>query len=106
SWGGPTGGIGNPDEIRANLEKFEEIGVDQTIFIQQGGNNRHEHICESLELFADRVLPEFQERHVRRAKQKAEDLAPYIEKANQKIPPLPVMNPVPPVEAYPVMVQN
>ena len=23
------------------------------IFIQQGGRNRHEHICESLELFAD-----------------------------------------------------
>ena len=78
---GPTGGIGNPDEIRANLEKFEAVGVDQVIFIQQGGNNRHEHICSSLELFAERVLPEFKERHAARARQKAEELAPYIEQA-------------------------
>ena len=29
-------------------------GVDQVAFIQQGGRNRHEHICEALELFAER----------------------------------------------------
>ena len=34
--------------------------MDQTVFIQQGGKNRHEHICESLELFAGEVMPEFQ----------------------------------------------
>ena len=106
SWGGPTGGIGNPDEIRANLEKFEEIGVDQTIFIQQGGNNRHEHICESLELFSRRVQPAFRERHEARARRKAEELAPYIEKAMSKIPPLEEMNPVPEVDSYPVMMQK
>ncbi|HVM95578.1 MAG TPA: hypothetical protein VMT89_04275, partial [Candidatus Acidoferrales bacterium] len=106
SWGGPTGGIGNPDEVRANLQKFEEIGVDQVIFIQQGGNNRHEHICESLELFADRVQPEFKERHEARTRRKAEELAPYIEKAMQKIPPLEKLDPVPPVDAYPVMIQK
>lgn len=106
TWGGPTGGIGNPDEVRANLEKFEEMGVDQVIFIQQGGRNRHEHICESLELFAARVLPDFKERHERRLRQKAEELAPYIETAMRKIPPLPEMNDVPPVEAYPVLMQK
>ena len=56
----PTGGIGNPDEVRANLEKFEDVGVDQVVFIQQGGKNRHEDICSSLELFADRVMPGLQ----------------------------------------------
>ena len=59
----PTGGIGTPDEVRANLEKFEEVGVDQVVFIQQGGNNRHADICSSLELFAQRVMPEFKARH-------------------------------------------
>ncbi len=105
SIGGPTGGIGNPDEVRANLEKFEESGVDQVIFIQQAGNNRHEHICESLDLFAARVQPGFKERHEARLRRKAEELAPYIEKATQRIPPLPAAN-VEPIDSYPVMMQK
>ncbi len=106
AWGGPTGGIGNPEEVRINLEKYEDMGVDQVIFIQQGGNNRHEDICESLELFSKRVQPGFKERHAARAKQKAIELAPYIEKAMAKIPPLPEMTEVPPVDAYPVVIQK
>ena len=106
TWGGPTGGIGNPDEVRANLEKFEDMGVDQVIFIQQGGRNRHEHICESLELFARRVHPGFTERHAARTKHKADELAPYIEKALSRIPPLPTLDPVPEVDSYPVMMQK
>jgi alkanesulfonate monooxygenase SsuD/methylene tetrahydromethanopterin reductase-like flavin-dependent oxidoreductase (luciferase family) len=106
TWGGPTGGIGNPDEVRANLEQFEEMGVDQVIFIQQGGNNKHEHICESLDLFARRVQPGFKERHATRARRKAEELAPYIDKAMQRIPPLPAMTDVPAVESYPVLIQR
>jgi alkanesulfonate monooxygenase SsuD/methylene tetrahydromethanopterin reductase-like flavin-dependent oxidoreductase (luciferase family) len=106
SLGGPIGGIGNPDEVRANLEQFEAMGVDQVIFIQQAGNNQHEHICESLELFADRVLPGFKARHAARQQRKQEELAPYIEAAMQRMPPLPTLDPVPPVDAYPVMIQK
>src|SRR6478672_9778309 len=47
---GGSGGIGTPDDVRAAMRTFEEAGVDQTVFIQQGGNNRHEDICASLEL--------------------------------------------------------
>jgi alkanesulfonate monooxygenase SsuD/methylene tetrahydromethanopterin reductase-like flavin-dependent oxidoreductase (luciferase family) len=32
----PTGGIGNVEQVRANLEKSEAMGVVQVIFIQQG----------------------------------------------------------------------
>ena len=32
------------------------------IFVAQAGRNRHEHICEALELFGTEVLPEFAER--------------------------------------------
>jgi len=32
--------------------RFEDAGVDQVIFLQQAGRNKHEHICASLELFA------------------------------------------------------
>jgi alkanesulfonate monooxygenase SsuD/methylene tetrahydromethanopterin reductase-like flavin-dependent oxidoreductase (luciferase family) len=103
---GPTGGIGSPDEIRQHLEKLEETGVDQVIFIQQAGNNQHEHICASLELFAQRVLPAFQERHAARAAAKARELAPAVERAMSRIPPHPPMEPVAPVDAYPVMMRK
>lgn len=76
-----TGGIGTPDQLRKHLRAFAETGVDQVAFIQQGGNNRHEHICEALELFASDVMPEFKEREAERQKKKAEELAPYVEKA-------------------------
>ena len=31
--------------------------------MNQAGKNTHEHICESLELFAKEVMPEFQAAH-------------------------------------------
>jgi alkanesulfonate monooxygenase SsuD/methylene tetrahydromethanopterin reductase-like flavin-dependent oxidoreductase (luciferase family) len=102
----PAGGIGNPDEVRATMKTFEDVGVDQVIFIQQGGNNRHEDICSSLELFADRVLPDFKARHDARARQKAEELAPYVEKALARIPPLDQVAEVEPVESYPVLMSR
>jgi alkanesulfonate monooxygenase SsuD/methylene tetrahydromethanopterin reductase-like flavin-dependent oxidoreductase (luciferase family) len=98
----PNGGIGNPDEVRATMKTFEDVGVDQVIFIQQGGNNRHEDICSSLELFADRVMPEFRDRHDARARRKAEELAPYIERAMSRIPPLQPARDEP-IESYPVL---
>jgi alkanesulfonate monooxygenase SsuD/methylene tetrahydromethanopterin reductase-like flavin-dependent oxidoreductase (luciferase family) len=78
---GASRGIGTPDQLREHLSSFEEAGVDQVIFIQQGGKNRHEHICESLELFAQRVLPEFKEREGERSAKKERELAPFIEQA-------------------------
>ena len=33
------------------------LRLDQVIFLQQAGRNKHEHICESLELFAAEVMP-------------------------------------------------
>jgi alkanesulfonate monooxygenase SsuD/methylene tetrahydromethanopterin reductase-like flavin-dependent oxidoreductase (luciferase family) len=78
---GGGGGIGTPDQLRTHLREFTEVGVDQLVFIQQGGNNRHEDICESLELFAGDVMPEFKEREEERERAKMEELAPYIEQA-------------------------
>lgn len=74
-------GIGTPDEMRTHLRKFAASGVDQVAFIQQGGRNRHEHICEALDLFARDVMPEFKEQEAARQARKMEELAPYIEKA-------------------------
>ncbi len=76
-----AGGIGTPAELRAHLRGFAEAGVDQVAFIQQGGKNRHEHICEALELFAAEVMPEFVEREDEREARKLEALAPHVEAA-------------------------
>ena len=94
-------GIGNPEQVQANLEKFESMGIDQVLFIHQAGNTRHEHICESLELFARQVLPAFQERHMIREQRKMKALAPYIDRAINRISPLPQLETVPPLELLP-----
>jgi alkanesulfonate monooxygenase SsuD/methylene tetrahydromethanopterin reductase-like flavin-dependent oxidoreductase (luciferase family) len=75
------GGISTPRGLREHLRKFEDCGVDQVSFIQQGGRNRHEHICEALELFAGEVMGEFKEREAKRVKRKDDELAPFIEAA-------------------------
>jgi alkanesulfonate monooxygenase SsuD/methylene tetrahydromethanopterin reductase-like flavin-dependent oxidoreductase (luciferase family) len=71
-------GIGTPDDIRKHIHAFEDAGIDQVIFMQQAGNNRHEHICESLELFAASVMGEFKAEAAAREARKAEALAPHI----------------------------
>jgi alkanesulfonate monooxygenase SsuD/methylene tetrahydromethanopterin reductase-like flavin-dependent oxidoreductase (luciferase family) len=80
------GGIGTPDQVRAHLQGYEEAGVDQVIFVQQSGNNRHEHICESLELFAAALLPGFKARDAVREAKKQAELAPYIAQALARKP--------------------
>ena len=51
--------IGSPETIRRKLRRFETSHIDQVILLNQAGKNTHEHICESLELFAKEVMPEF-----------------------------------------------
>jgi alkanesulfonate monooxygenase SsuD/methylene tetrahydromethanopterin reductase-like flavin-dependent oxidoreductase (luciferase family) len=79
--------VGSPKEIRAALRMYEEHGVDQVLLQGQAGRNRHEVICESLERFAREVLPEFQDRDPKLSKQKAERMAPIIERAMKRKPP-------------------
>ena len=51
------------------------------IFVSQAGRNRHEHICESMELFAREVMPEFAERDPQHMSAKEKRLAGSIEAA-------------------------
>jgi alkanesulfonate monooxygenase SsuD/methylene tetrahydromethanopterin reductase-like flavin-dependent oxidoreductase (luciferase family) len=84
-------GIGTPAQVREHLRSFEDAGVDQVIFIQQAGRNRHDHICESLELFARELHPAFARRDEERERRKRERLAPFVEAAlarKRRMPPL------------------
>lgn len=96
------GGLGNPARVREHLERYERAGIDQVIFVQQSGNNRHEHICESLELFARELLPEFKRRDETKQRRKQDELAPYIAAALERKPRLAPLSgaEVPTVEAF------
>lgn len=51
--------IGSPETLRRKLRKFQGSNIDQVILLNQAGKTSHAHICESLELFAAEVMPEF-----------------------------------------------
>jgi alkanesulfonate monooxygenase SsuD/methylene tetrahydromethanopterin reductase-like flavin-dependent oxidoreductase (luciferase family) len=86
--GSLRGAVGTPNQIRDLVRTYEAAGVDQLIFVSQAGRNRHNDICESLELFAREVMPEFHDRAETIEKEKAERLAPAVEAAlGRRAPP-------------------
>jgi len=85
-------GIGTPADFSHFIHEFEDVGVDQIIFLQQSGRNRHDHICESLELFGSDVLPEFLPGRDEREAKKAAELAPYFERALTRKERLPALD--------------
>jgi alkanesulfonate monooxygenase SsuD/methylene tetrahydromethanopterin reductase-like flavin-dependent oxidoreductase (luciferase family) len=74
-------GIGTPDDMVRHLKSMQDAGVDQCIFLQQAGRNSNQNICESLELFAAKVMPDFTRDVEEREARKAAELEPYIEAA-------------------------
>jgi alkanesulfonate monooxygenase SsuD/methylene tetrahydromethanopterin reductase-like flavin-dependent oxidoreductase (luciferase family) len=79
--GSLRGAIGTPAQVEDLVARYERAGVDQVIFVSQAGPNRHEHICESLQLFAERVMPRFADGREEREAAKAERLAEGVEQA-------------------------
>jgi len=71
--------IGSPETLRRKLRRFETSHIDQVILLNQAGKNTHEHICESLELFAREVMPEFQAQVPEQEAWKAKVLSREIE---------------------------
>jgi alkanesulfonate monooxygenase SsuD/methylene tetrahydromethanopterin reductase-like flavin-dependent oxidoreductase (luciferase family) len=79
--GSLRGAIGTPDQVLDLCRRYEAVGVDQVIFVLQAGPNRHEHICESLELFAHRVMPQFTRDRDEKERAKLERLAEPVRAA-------------------------
>jgi hypothetical protein len=79
--GSLRGAVGTPDQVAELCRRYEAQGVDQIVFVLQAGNNRHEDICHSLELFGEHVIPEFAEKVGQREREKMERLGPAIERA-------------------------
>jgi Luciferase-like monooxygenase/SCP-2 sterol transfer family len=79
--GSLRGAIGSSEQVRDLCRRYEQAGVDQLIFVMQVGRNRHDHVCESIELFASQVMPEFAERADEADARRAERFASAIEAA-------------------------
>jgi alkanesulfonate monooxygenase SsuD/methylene tetrahydromethanopterin reductase-like flavin-dependent oxidoreductase (luciferase family) len=79
--GSLRGAIGTPAQVTDLLRRYQEAGVDQVIFVMQSGGNRHEHICESLELFGREIMPQFADGREEAEAAKADRLAAAVEKA-------------------------
>ncbi|PXA85474.1 LLM class flavin-dependent oxidoreductase [Nostoc sp. 3335mG] len=77
----PTAAVGSLDEVREHMLMLEQAGVDQVLLMHQGGKLPHDQNCESLELFAREIMPEFRERHAAAERRKLERLAPVIDAA-------------------------
>ena len=94
--GSLRGAIGTPEQVTELIQRYADAGVDQVIFVMQAGRNRHEHICESLELFGQQILPRFAEGREEAEAAKADRLAPVVDKAlARRSPPRSLQAPYP-----------
>jgi alkanesulfonate monooxygenase SsuD/methylene tetrahydromethanopterin reductase-like flavin-dependent oxidoreductase (luciferase family) len=100
---GLRGAMGTPEQVRDYMRRYEDCGVDQVILSCAAGRNRHEHIIESLELFAREVMPEFAARHEGRERAKAARLDAAIASVMARKPERdhPPLDPDYEIPAYP-----
>jgi alkanesulfonate monooxygenase SsuD/methylene tetrahydromethanopterin reductase-like flavin-dependent oxidoreductase (luciferase family)/putative sterol carrier protein len=91
--GSLRGAIGTPEQVVDLVQRYQDAGVDQVIFVSQAGANKHEHVCESLELFGKKVLPRFTDGREEREAAKRERLAEARERALARRSPARVADP-------------
>lgn len=84
------GAVGSVAQVREYMERYEQSGMDLLMIQSQLGRNKHEDICESMELFAKEIMPAFLERDEKHQKEKAKRLAPAIDRALERKAKLPV----------------
>lgn len=83
--GGTSGMIlGTPQDAREGLRVWRNAGIDQVILLSQCGKMPQEATLRSIELLGREVMPEFHEEEDERLRQKAERIAPIIERAMKR----------------------
>jgi alkanesulfonate monooxygenase SsuD/methylene tetrahydromethanopterin reductase-like flavin-dependent oxidoreductase (luciferase family) len=80
--------VGTPETLRQRLRDFEAVGIDQVVCISQAGRIPHDLLCSSIELFSREVLPEFKDRELAGARDKAEMRGRISECAMARKPPV------------------
>ena len=54
-----SGVVGDPDESKETLKRYEASGVDLLLCLLNPYNIPHEKVMQSIELFGKYVIPEF-----------------------------------------------
>jgi alkanesulfonate monooxygenase SsuD/methylene tetrahydromethanopterin reductase-like flavin-dependent oxidoreductase (luciferase family) len=80
---------GTPDEVCEQVVRYQQVGCDQVVFGLPGEGMAHEEIFEMLELFGDKVIPEFDTDPLHSTTR-------YREQAQRRFPEF--NHPVPPVD--------
>jgi hypothetical protein len=50
---------GTPDEVCEQVVRYQDVGCDQVVFGLPGEGLEHDEILEMIEVFGDKVIPEF-----------------------------------------------
>src|SRR3984885_1333716 len=77
---------GPPQKLRHTLREYEDAGIDQVIAVRQVGRLSLDQQCDSLRLFSQEVLPEFKDRDMASAGDRAARCARISEKAMKRKP--------------------
>jgi len=77
--------IGSPAFVRENLRRYEDAHVDLMNWQIQGGFRKHEHIMETIEMFAKEVMPEFQERQQQHEQWRQQQLDGFSHPVNSTV---------------------
>jgi hypothetical protein len=83
--------------VRDLLRGYADAGIDEVILVAQAGHNRHEDICQSLQMFGEEILPEFAATEPEREAAKLERLGEAMAAALERREPAREIDPV----AYP-----
>lgn len=81
---------GTPEEVCEQVVRYQQVGCDQVVFGLPGEGMAHEEIFEMLELFGDKVIPEFDADPVHSTTRYRQQAKPSFEVFNHPVPEIQV----------------
>jgi alkanesulfonate monooxygenase SsuD/methylene tetrahydromethanopterin reductase-like flavin-dependent oxidoreductase (luciferase family) len=81
---------GTPDEVCEQVVRYQDVGCDQVVFGLPGEGMANEEIFEMLELFGDKVIPEFDKDPVHSTTRYRENAKPRFDTFSNPVPDIKV----------------
>jgi alkanesulfonate monooxygenase SsuD/methylene tetrahydromethanopterin reductase-like flavin-dependent oxidoreductase (luciferase family) len=78
--------VGTPDEVCEQVSRYQEVGCDQLVFGLPGEGMEHEEILEMIELFGDKVIPEYDKDRVHSTTRDREQAKPTFPEFSHPVP--------------------
>lgn len=77
---------GTPDEVCEQVQAYSTVGCDQLVFGLPGEGLAHEEVLEMIELFGDKVIPEFDKDRVHSTTRFRQDAKPKYPEFAHPVP--------------------